>query len=309
MADNEVNVEEMIAGEEEGEDGSIPFESLNKMKVAELRKLLKDRGLPCLGSKAALLSRLQKALSPSDTTAEETETIEVEDDAEDEDVEDVSDAENVIAEPQIKEVEVADGTVPEKTATVLKKPTPPANAENIPEKAKSKEAVTNVASEPTTVKDIPVITAPTSETTDATDKTDAVSAKPAVSSDEKLRQRAERFGITSDNDKKAARAARFGTVTTNLSNKPSAKIAPTPITADDIDRLKKRAERFGTVVSSTLTKLEDEDKLRKRKQRFGQITGPTSNPTSATTPTLASTKSIEEVEEKKRKRAERFGLS
>lgn len=294
------------------EEDSNPIAGLHKMKVAELRKLLKDRGLPCLGSKPALLARLQKALSPGAAASEEAEAIE--EGAEEEDVEeDASDAENVIAEQGIKAQEEV---VPEKTDAVLKKTAPPENTENSQE-PKEKEDLTNVDSQPVpaTEKVTPVVTPPTSETPSiqSTDKSNVVSAKPTLTSDEKLRQRAERFGITSDNDKKAARAARFGTVTTNLSNKPSAKIVSTPVTAEDIDRLKKRAQRFGTVVSSTLSKLEDEDKLRKRKQRFGQITGPTSNPTSTTTTTTTTTttanKSIEEIEEKKRKRAERFGLS
>jgi len=39
----------------------------------------------------------------------------------------------------------------------------------------------------------------------------------------------------------------------------------------DVDALKKRAERFGQVLSSTLTKADAVDKVNKRKERFGEI--------------------------------------
>lgn len=199
MADVEANVEEMIA-----EEDSNPIAGLHKMKVAELRKLLKDRGLPCLGSKPALLARLQKALSPGAAASEEAEAIEEE--AEEEEVEeDASDADNVVAEQEIKAEEEI---VPEKTDPVLKETAPPENTENS-EEPKEKEDLTNVASEPVpaTEKVTPVVTAPTSETPSiqTTDKSN-VSAKPTLTSDEKLRQRAERFGITSDNDKKSSKS-------------------------------------------------------------------------------------------------------
>lgn len=40
----------------------------------------------------------------------------------------------------------------------------------------------------------------------------------------------------------------------------------------DVERLKKRAERFGTVVSTQLTKIEKDEKLEQRKARFGAST-------------------------------------
>ncbi|KFM68045.1 SAP domain-containing ribonucleoprotein, partial [Stegodyphus mimosarum] len=64
----------------------------------------------------------------------------------------------------------------------------------------------------------------------------------------------------------------------------------------DLERLKRRAERFGESVSSVLREMEEKEKLEKRRSKFG-IGG-----------SLAVTSRMSD-EEKKRKRAERFGLS
>lgn len=79
--------------------------------------------------------------------------------------------------------------------------------------------------------------------------------------------RAKKFGVQLTGDaKKSMRAARFGggTAVSNGNN----TTAPTA----SIDVLKKRAERFGTSVSTVMTKLESQEKLEKRKQRFGSAT-------------------------------------
>ncbi|WAQ93682.1 hypothetical protein MAR_006153 [Mya arenaria] len=50
----------------------------------------------------------------------------------------------------------------------------------------------------------------------------------------------------------------------------------TPAEAD-VDVLKKRAERFGQVLSSSLSKVDEDERIRKRKERFGEITTATNN--------------------------------
>lgn len=45
----------------------------------------------------------------------------------------------------------------------------------------------------------------------------------------------------------------------------------------DTDVLKKRAERFGQVLSPSLSKADEAEKLRKRKERFGDLTSATNN--------------------------------
>ena len=41
--------------------------------------------------------------------------------------------------------------------------------------------------------------------------------------------------------------------------------------------LKKRAERFGQVLSSSLSKVDEEEKILKRKERFGDVTSSANN--------------------------------
>lgn len=97
-------------------------------------------------------------------------------------------------------------------------------------------------------------------------------------------------------DKLKARAARFGvTAPAENTTEASAKTAVTSTVSLEV--LKKRAERFGTVLVPELKKVETEEKLQKRQERFGAsekvpITGPT---------TVKS-----ESEEKALKRLERF---
>nr|XP_055039985.1 SAP domain-containing ribonucleoprotein isoform X4 [Misgurnus anguillicaudatus] len=107
--------------------------------------------------------------------------------------------------------------------------------------------------------------------------------------DERLQKRAERFSIQPNADnKKAARAARFGLPVAESSKGTSA----IPKVSVDVEVLKKRAERFGMNVSSVSKKFEDDEKLKKRKERFGILT---------------STAGSYDSEAKKRKRADRFG--
>ncbi|XP_065098021.1 SAP domain-containing ribonucleoprotein isoform X4 [Paramisgurnus dabryanus] len=107
--------------------------------------------------------------------------------------------------------------------------------------------------------------------------------------DERLQKRAERFSIQPNADnKKAARAARFGLPVPESSKGTSA----IPKVSVDVEVLKKRAERFGMNVSSVSKKFEDDEKLKKRKERFGILT---------------STAGSYDSEAKKRKRADRFG--
>lgn len=96
-------------------------------------------------------------------------------------------------------------------------------------------------------------------------------------------------------DKLKARAARFGVTAPAEKTAAAAKTAVTSTVSLEV--LKKRAERFGTVVVPELKKVEVEEKLQKRQERFGAsekvpITGPT---------TVKS-----ELEEKALKRLERF---
>ncbi|OQR79536.1 hypothetical protein BIW11_05670 [Tropilaelaps mercedesae] len=76
---------------------------------------------------------------------------------------------------------------------------------------------------------------------------------------QKLVDRAKRFGLSVDEDGRANRA----TATTIV---PHFAINVSPA---DLEKLRKRAERFGGNVSSVAVKLEEAEKLAKRKAKFG----------------------------------------
>lgn len=96
-----------------------------------------------------------------------------------------------------------------------------------------------------------------------------------------------------------ARAARFG-ITAATETKPAEKLstAKTPVS---LELLKKRAERFGTVLVPELKKTEMQEKLQKRQERFG---GGGSEKVAITAKLSDAAKS--EYAEKALKRLERF---
>lgn len=105
-------------------------------------------------------------------------------------------------------------------------------------------------------------------------------AAPAVVSDERLQARAARFGITAPE------------------TKPAGSVSPGK-SAVSLEVLKKRAERFGTVLVPELKTSEMQEKLQKRQERFGGA-----EKVAVTAPLSAAAKS--EYEEKALKRLERF---
>ena len=83
----------------------------------------------------------------------------------------------------------------------------------------------------------------------------------------KIKARAERFGgFQSDEAKKLARAAKFGT---GAATNGSTKLGGAP--SADLDTLKKRAERFGTNTSTSLKKMEVNEAIKRRQERFGVV--------------------------------------
>lgn len=159
---------------------------------------------------------------------------------------------------------------------------------------------------------VPVVeTKPTDEAEPATETTTGEPDKKVIKISEltakdRLDLRAKKFlsGASSGNssesdgaqDKLKARAARFGV--TAPAEKTAEASTKTPVTSTvSLEVLKKRAERFGTVLVPELKKVETEEKLQKRQERFGAsekvlITGPTT--------------AKSELDEKALKRLERF---
>ncbi|XP_035688426.1 SAP domain-containing ribonucleoprotein-like isoform X8 [Branchiostoma floridae] len=256
------------------------MEALKKLKVADLKNELRSRGLTVTGNKQELLDRLQQHLETSgeaDLLSKDTSFVSGEgDDADD----------SLLAGEEEEDEEEEEE---EQTTTQD-------NQENT--------ETTNTAK-------------PTVVTSISSDDT-KVPVKPPMSEAERLELRAKKFGGHSSEDaKKAARAARFGTPvsaptktgtaapvkgTTALSPLGDNSAVNTEETGPEMEKLKKRAERFGMNVSTVTQQAEEKEKLLKRKQRFGAVTAGAA--VAAGTPV-----SSDEVEAKKKKRAERFGVT
>lgn len=120
---------------------------------------------------------------------------------------------------------------------------------------------------------------------------------------ERLELRAKKFGL----EAKAAAAA-ADTISAKEKN-AAISVAPVVSSEKQVELLKKRAERFGCVTSTNLVKIDAEEKLQKRKQRFGGEVNSSSNNDTTDIDTTSSTTSggsTDEWAEKARKRLERF---
>ncbi|XP_060593402.1 SAP domain-containing ribonucleoprotein-like isoform X2 [Ruditapes philippinarum] len=228
----------------------ISAEDFGKMKVADLKKALKERGLPLTGTKSELLERLKSAVQSEEAATDTTAALE-------------------------------DSILDDSVDLSVPKPAP-------------KPAVVDKEAEPVVKK----ITSPQKTDDEAESKPKLVSTQ--LSAEERMKQRAERFGVVNEDLKKQIRAERFGT------SSPSSKLSTAGAGADT-DALKKRAERFGQVLSPALSKVDEAEKIRKRKERFGDVTSATNN--GPNKPKLVKITMSSAEEEQKKKRAERFGMS
>ena len=104
-----------------------------------------------------------------------------------------------------------------------------------------------------------------------------------MSDAERLRLRAEKYGVNTSKgaiSSKEARAARFGVAAAKGTAAATEKKTPAAgkgaavaknVSAEDLEKMKQRSLRFGATVSSTLSSADSVDKIAKRKERFGEI--------------------------------------
>ncbi|KAG7212283.1 hypothetical protein KM043_012610 [Ampulex compressa] len=219
---------------------------LSKMKVADLKIELKQRGLPTTGNKNELVERLQLAIHGDSTLSlDETADEILDEDAVlgDEEIEELS------SKPDSQEVNgkrklSVDSNVNVKKIVLNRKP----------------------AIEEMKIEEV--------EKSETNNKAEIIPAERKIIKlselgvKERLEMRAKKFGLPlSEAAKKEARFARFSI---NNQNHKSAASVKTPVPTT-YEILKKRADRFGTSVSSLMEKAELEARIEKRKARFGEV--------------------------------------
>ncbi|XP_073837526.1 uncharacterized protein isoform X2 [Musca autumnalis] len=291
----------------------MPVVDVANMKVADLKRELKDRGLSVAGNKNELQDRLQAALDGGELL--EDSSIVGEDILDEEAV--LSDEEKILAGDEnelLKSPTTTPTTViPTKGASdandsvlaedeILESPTSTAKKVVLKRKisvnsSSTSESVntTKENTEPTQAKTakvsehtpITIGTIGNSSSTSVAPSTGAAKKFSEMTLQERLDLRAKKFGINS-----AAEAA--------------ASFVHSPIPGvnceKQVELLKKRAERFGCVTSANLAILNAEERRLKRLQRFG---GEAAVKDATKTNTTATDSS--EWAEKARKRLERFG--
>lgn len=236
-------------------------------KVADLKAALKSKGLPVSGNKQDLIERLQASLLDDGD-----DLLDQDDSMTDEAIQKAEEELKVTKSPA-KVVQAS----PVKADPVTSEP---AVTEAAPDKENAGDA--------TNTSPVKVVSKPSAEEVEA-----------------KIKARAERFGgFQSDEAKKLARAAKFGTVTAGAASNGSTKIGGAP--SADADTLKKRAERFGTNTSTSLKKMEVDEAIKRRQERFGVVDKNEPKPKKINF--NAGTNSVV-MDEKMKSRAQRFGLA
>lgn len=261
---------------------------VTKMKVVDLRKELKSRGLSYTGDKAELVARLQTAISHDDHGDINLDSDEIDSDGVLEDEDDKSQA-DILDDSAVdtlnEELALADNPPPVKSVTetkhrVLKrkitisetdKDKPAGFTEN--KDSGTKKIVLNRTTSVTSAQ-------PKSNAEEATQNKPEEDNKPSESNKiritaeidpkTRLEMRAKRFGLPvtmSEAERKEARKQRFGQAATTAST-GVISTAATGSLSENLDKLKKRAERFGQSVSKIMTDIENKEKLEKRKAKF-----------------------------------------
>ncbi|KAL5273940.1 SARNP family protein [Megaselia abdita] len=227
---------------------------ITKMKVADLKRELKLRGLSINGNKNELQDRLQTALLEGDLSFEDT-AITGEDLLDDDILTDEEKPTEAVENDQEK--------------TLLKSPSKE-TSEDKPEESE--------VTEPNVTKKVvlkrKILTSATSENVEepSTAKENTHPEKSSKLETESLpnAKTPVLWSNLSDEERKNMRSKKFGGSSVAQSEpSTTADSVPSEQSEKQIELLKKRAERFGCVTSSKIANLEEKEKLEKRKERFG----------------------------------------
>lgn len=229
---------------------------VGSLRVAELRKELRSRGLSAQGDKAELATRLRAALSIDelDLTAldeEHDSTLPL------------HTSTSPLASPTSPSAPLALETVTAATETPVT-PQPVA-----------KKIVLNRApiTAPMEISNLADDSKPAAIPAEIEQPPEPKQTRLVADSKSRLEMRAKRFGLPLGGDAiKEARKARFGGNTSTTSARiPISSPVSTAATTASLQVLKKRAERFGCSVSKIMVDVENQEKLERRKEKFSAV--------------------------------------
>lgn len=257
---------------------------VSKMKVVDLRKDLKSRGLSYAGDKAELVARLQAAMQhdSNDEHADinlDSDEIDSDGVLDEDDTKSHNDFDDTAVETLSEDLVLADQPAEKpapdpapasepKSRTLKRKIVAPDAKEKAEEKEGSKKIVLNRAISLTSTQ-LDLELAKDTEKKNEQSGEGKVKITAEIDPKTKMELRAKRFGLPvkmSDDERKEARKQRFG-INSNVTTTSSILSGGT--LSENMDKLKKRAERFGQSVSKIMTDIENKEKLEKRKAKFG----------------------------------------
>lgn len=257
---------------------------VSKMKVVDLRKDLKSRGLSYAGDKAELVARLQAAMQhdSNDEHADinlDSDEIDSDGVLDEDDTKSHNDFDDTAVETLSEDLVLADQPAEKpapdpapasepKSRTLKRKIVAPDAKEKAEEKEGSKKVVLNRAISLTSTQ-LDLELAKDTEKKNVQSGEGKVKITAEIDPKTKMELRAKRFGLPvkmSDDERKEARKQRFG-INSNVTTTSSILSGGT--LSENMDKLKKRAERFGQSVSKIMTDIENKEKLEKRKAKFG----------------------------------------